>query len=614
MDRNQAIGLVLIFGILFAYFTFFAESPAPPISTKDAGKVENTTKGRSPALPASNQVAALATGFWPDSASPFQERILVLENADLQVQLSTRGARIIAATLKGYKAYNGQPLQLFTQESHALNLSLTAASGAVEVSALPFAVTTLERNRILLTATQPGTDQAIEMEYTLPAKGYQLSVRSSMLESGRPTLTKADIVWRHALKNQEKDFIQSQQAATINYLTTAVSFDNLKETALDSQSAAPAEAIRWFSHKQKFFNAGLINRAEGGFTNLSVLSYADPADATTIKQFVSKATLAGKGLSNGAAAWDMYLGPNHYKTLQTIADDYEKNVYLGWPIFRWVNKLLVVNVFNFLQQYIPNYGIIILLLVIFIRILILPLSYRSYIGMAKMRVLKPELDEIKERNGEDMQAAQQDQMKLYQQVGINPVAGCIPLLLQMPILIAMFNFFPNAIELRQQGLWWAEDLSTWDSIATLPFSIPSYGDHVSLFTILMTISTLAVTFVNNQTTAVAGPMQSISYIMPVVFMFILNSLPAGLSFYYLVSNVVSMAQQYLIKRTVDDTAIRRKLEVNKVKIAEKKPSKFATRLQDAMRMAEEAKKQEKSKKNLNQNNPNNSGNGSSKKK
>jgi YidC/Oxa1 family membrane protein insertase len=211
--------------------------------------------------------------------------------------------------------------------------------------------------------------------------------------------------------------------------------------------------------------------------------------------------------------------------------------------------------------------------------------------MAKMKVLKPELDEIKERTGDDMQKAQAEQMKLYQQVGINPLSGCIPLLLQMPILLAVFNFFPNAIELRQESFLWAPDLSSYDSVATLPFSIPGYGSHVSLFTILMTASTLVLTWYNNQTTTMQGPMQSMSYIMPVVFMFILNSLPSGLSFYYLVSNVVSIVQQQAIKAYVDEGAIRKKLEANKVKNANKKKTGFAARLEEAMRMAQDAQKE-----------------------
>ena len=212
--------------------------------------------------------------------------------------------------------------------------------------------------------------------------------------------------------------------------------------------------------------------------------------------------------------------------------------------------------------------------------------------MAKMRVLKPEIDEIKERLGDDAMAIQQEQMKLYQQVGVSPLQGCIPLLLQMPILLAMFNFFPNSIELRQESLWWSEDLSTYDSVYNMPFSIPGYGDHVSLFTILMTLSTLAITYFNSQGSALTGQMATLQYIMPLVFTFVLNSLPAGLNYYYLVSNLVSLGQQFAIKSTVDDKKIRAKLETNKAKNAEKPPSKFAERLQTMLKASEDAKKQQ----------------------
>ena len=276
-------------------------------------------------------------------------------------------------------------------------------------------------------------------------------------------------------------------------------------------------------------------------------------------------------------------------------------MYLGWPVINLVNRFITVNVFDWLQGVISSYGVIIIILVLLIKLLLFPLSYKSYVSMAKMKVLKPELDEIKARTGDDMQKAQAEQMKLYQQVGINPLSGCIPLLLQMPILLAMFNFFPNAIELRQQSFLWAPDLSSYDSVATLPFSLPGYGNHVSLFTILMTASTLVLTFYNNQTTTVAGPMQSMSYIMPVVFMFILNSLPAGLSFYYLVSNVVSIIQQQVIKRFVDEGSLRQKLDENKVKNANKKKTGFAARIEDAMRLAQENQKEKDKQKKANGN-------------
>jgi YidC/Oxa1 family membrane protein insertase len=212
--------------------------------------------------------------------------------------------------------------------------------------------------------------------------------------------------------------------------------------------------------------------------------------------------------------------------------------------------------------------------------------------MAKMRVIKPEIDELKEKYGDDPTKMQQEQMKLFGQLGVSPISGCLPLLLQMPFLFAMFFFFPNAIELRQQSFLWAHDLSTYDSIVRLPFAIPFYGAHVSLFTILMTVSQIAYTHFNNQLTAQAGPMKNLGYIMPVVFMFVLNSFPAALSFYYFVSNMVTFGQQALIKLFVDDAKIREKIEANKVKNVNKKKSKFQQRLEDAMKAAEANKKKQ----------------------
>lgn len=246
--------------------------------------------------------------------------------------------------------------------------------------------------------------------------------------------------------------------------------------------------------------------------------------------------------------------------------------------------------FHWLEQFISNYGVIIIILVLVIKTLLFPLSYKSYISMAKIKVLKPELDEIKEKYGDDMTKAQQEQMQLYQKVGVNPLSGCVPVLLQMPILLAMFNYFPNAIELRQEPFLWADDLSTYDSILDLPFTIPFYGDHVSLFVLLMTASTILYTWSNNQASTVQGPMKNMQYFLPLIFMFVLNSFPAALSFYYFVSNIVTFGQQAIIRKFVDDDKIRKILEENKKRNKNKKKSKFQQRLEEAMKASEETRK------------------------
>ena len=256
-------------------------------------------------------------------------------------------------------------------------------------------------------------------------------------------------------------------------------------------------------------------------------------------------------------------------------------VPLGWGIFNWVNRFAIIPIFNFLSLYISNYGLIILLLTLIIKLVLFPLTYKSYLSTAKMRVLKPQIDEINEKIGKDKPMdRQQATMALYKKVGVNPMGGCLPMLLQFPILLAMFRFFPASIELRQKSFLWAHDLSTYDSILDLPFTIPMYGDHVSLFTILMTISTLLYTKMQNEMNSASATMpgmKQMMYLMPIMFMFMLNSYSSGLTYYYFLANMITFSQMFLIKARVNDEEILRKLETAKKKPA-KKQSKFQKRI------------------------------------
>jgi YidC/Oxa1 family membrane protein insertase len=254
---------------------------------------------------------------------------------------------------------------------------------------------------------------------------------------------------------------------------------------------------------------------------------------------------------------------------------------MGWGIFGWVNKLLTVNVFHFLGQYIVNFGLIILLLTLIVKTILFPMVYTSYLSSAKMRVLKPEIDEIKVKHGNDMAKIQQENMKIYRKAGVNPLGGCVPVLLQMPILVAMFQFFPSAFDLRQKAFLWSNDLSSYDSVLELGFSIPFYGDHVSLFTILMTVSTIIYTIYNNQMTGVTGQMKVLSYIMPIAFLGFFNNYASGLTYYYFLSNLFTIGQQLLIRLFVDEKALHAQIQENKKKPVTK--SKFQQKLEDMAR-------------------------------
>ena len=376
---------------------------------------------------------------------------------------------------------------------------------------------------------------------------------------------------------------ESRRQARLNYYTTSGSFDNLG-AGNDLEQETINEPVKWVSFSQRFFTAAMV--ADTDFQNVSI-TQSTPADSSIVRTMATSLSIP---LQDGKAGFTYYFGPDKYKTLKKVTDGFEDNVDMGYFFVSWVNKYIIVNLFAFLEKFFTNYGVIIIIIVFLIKLALFPLTYKSYIGMAKMRVIKPEIDELKEKYGDDATKMQQEQMKLFSKLGVSPISGCLPMVLQMPFLFAMFFFFPNAIELRQESFLWATDLSTYDTFFKLPFTIPFYGSHVSMFTLLMTVSQIIYTHFNNQLTTATGPMKNLGYIMPVMFMFILNSYPAGLSFYYFVSNMVTFGQQAMIKLFVDDEKIRAKVEESKAKNVNKKKSKFQQKLEDAMKAADNTRK------------------------
>ena len=430
---------------------------------------------------------------------------------------------------------------------------------------------------------------SIEYVYEIKGNSYEVGFRSKV--NGLSTSILGDeltLKWSKAMSRFENNLEDARNKTTISYFTVTEDFDELKALSKDPESELLGEPVKWASFNQKFFNAGIIS--ENGFKTAALNTAIPLGDTSVVKAGTMELKVPMTDLFAGAN-FTYFLGPKEYKTLKKVGYDYEENVYMGYAMVSWVNKYILVELFAWLEGSIANYGIIIMIIVFIVKMVLFPLTRKSYLSMAKMKVLKPELDELKEKYGSDMQKMQQEQMALYRQVGVNPISGCLPMVLQMPILFAMFFFFPNAIELRQQSFLWATDLSTYDVLINLPFTIPFYGAHVSGFTLLMTVSTMVYTWSQNQVSTVQGPMKNIGYIMPVVFMFVLNSYSSGLSFYYFVSNVVTFSQQALIRRFVNDEKIRATLMENKKNNANKKKSKFQQRLEDAMKASQEAQRQ-----------------------
>ncbi|WP_077923568.1 membrane protein insertase YidC [Spirosoma sp. 209] len=611
MDRNQLIGIVLIMAMLVGY-QLLVPKPAPDAA--QSGKKPAQTTQTTPPTTASGTSSTAASTARPslDSATARarfgdfatvatgETRDVVVENKDMKVTFSTVGGRVKEVILKNYKTFDQKPLVLVDGRNSQTRLELPTNRGPVDLHRLYFKTSTQnssvggQAQTIRFTAeVAPG--QSVEQVYTVPAEGYVISYDLKLNGLGN-SVTNDNIrfYWQDRMQQYENDLANNVQSATINYLTADESFEKLAE-GTSNQDVTADQPVQWFTIKHKYFLAGFVAR-NAPMPKASFQTLVNPDDKSVVKTAVADVTLPMADVKAGKGQYSFYYGPNDFQLLGTVAPEFDQNVYLGYSVLKPINKYFFVPVFNLLEKFISNYGLLIIALVVFVKLILTPLTYRSYVSMAKMRVLAPEIEAIKERVGDDMAKQQSEQMKLYQEVGVSPLSGCVPVLATMPILFALFMLFPNLIELRQKPFLWAGDLSTYDAFVTFP-AIPFIGSHLSLFTVLMTASSIAYAYYNNQTTPTQpGPvnMKALSYVFPLMFMFVLNSYPAGLTFYYFVSNVVTIAQQQLIRRFVDETKIKAVLDDNRKKNAAgqgKKPGGFQALLQKQLAAAEEARKQ-----------------------
>ena len=606
MDRNTATGLFLISALLLIYLNFFASKPEdaknrPAKPTTGTAAVPAAT----PAPAAAGTAPAAVPAFTPEAAldsAAGPVRSLQLKNKNLTVSLSSRGGRITAVRLNEYKTFFGQPMDLLDAQSARLDTRFRLTTGQTvnfaNLNFQPSAITPTDKGGQRLTFTAPVAGGTIEQTYTLPADSYEvnynLKLNNLQNSVAQEPLT---FTFQDRVRQTEQDRVQNQNQSTINHHTASGDNDEVAAAGETPEEKKVAEPLGWAAHKHGFFVVGFIADSQP-FVRGEFNAAASLTDKTFIKAMTSTLALPVADVTSAAGGnYRFFFGPNSFNLLQQVAPEFDRNVFLGWGPLRLVNRYVVLPVFHFLEQYISSYGLIIALLVLLIKLVTWPLTYKTYESQARMKVLKPEIDALKVKIGDDDPTKlQQETMKLYSTFGVSPLGGCIPTLLTIPILFALFQFFPNAIELRQESFLWAKDLSSYDVFAKLPFAIKWYGDHVSMFTILMTISTLLQTYQSNQVNAqMQGPMKFYSYLMPVIFLFVLNSFAAGLTWYYFVSNVVTLAQQAIQKGFVDEDKIRVQLEANKVKNKDKKPSGFQARLTEAMKNAQEREAQAKKK-------------------
>ncbi|WP_460623350.1 membrane protein insertase YidC [Hymenobacter tenuis] len=600
MDRNSAIGLFLMAALLLIYLQF-APKPKPEQAASPAKTTAAAATASTAVTPAAPDSAALASQLGSfAAAAQGTAQTTQLQNENLTVTFSSKGGRVEAVRLNKYKTFRGLPLDLLDARSAQIDTRFRTTDGRqVKLSDLYFqpsavqAVTVGDKQGQRLTFSAPVAGGQIEQSYTLLANSFEVAYDLRMVNlSNAVAQEPITFTFLDHVRQTEKEAKQNRNHTTINHYLVSGDYAQA-EASEKPEEIKVAEPLKWAAHKHDFFVAGII--ADNQFSNGQFNSTVNLEDTTFIKTLSTTLTIPAADVLGGKGQFRFYFGPNSYSILKDVTPGFDRNVYLGWGLFRWVNQFVILPVFHFLENFISNYGIIIALLVVLIKLVTWPLTYKTYESQARMKVLKPELDAIKEKYPDDAMKQQQEQMKLYQTMGVSPLSGCVPTLLTIPILFAMFQFFPNAIELRQEHFLWANDLSTYDDLIKLPFSLPFLGNHISLFTLLMTISTLAMTYQTNQTnpSAMQGPMKFYSYLMPLVFFFVLNDFAAGLTWYYLVSNLVTLGQQALTRRFVDDNKVRAKLEANKVKNKDKKPGGFQARLAEAMKTAQEREVQDR---------------------
>jgi len=604
MDRNSVIGLLLIAVVVVVFSVMnqptqeqreAMKRQRDSVEAVEAQKMQAAEQASREAAAAAEEETAVADttaandstladldvqqlGVFSGGARG-EDRIVYIENDLLQVGVSTLGGKIRSVQLKKYKTSDGGPLMLADNDSSVFGLNFFAQNRSIATDKLYFDAAA-SNDTSLAMRLGAGDGRYLEYRYGLTSGSYliTMAVRFKGLDQLiAPNRSSVDLQWDKKLRRTEKDLANERYNSTIYYRFTDDEVENLSERSDESEDLATR--IRWVAYKQHFFTTALI--ADQGFEKPTRVETVTNEGSDYIKQCKAVFSVPFNHTPDETFGMSMYCGPNHFQTLQKLDLGMEKLINLG--IFGFVSRWLVIPVFNWLNSFNLNFGIIILILTVLIRIILLPLTFKSFLATAKMRVLQPEVSELNKKHGDDPMKKQQELMALYRKAGVNPLGGCIPALLQVPILFAMFRFFPTSIELRQESFLWAKDLSTYDSIASLPFKIPFYGDHVSLFTLLMTASTLLYTAINMQMTSAVNPqMKWMMYLMPLMFLGFFNSYSSGLSYYYLLSNLFGLGQQFMFKGFINEAAIHRKIQENK-----KKPVKKSAFQQRLEKMAKE---------------------------
>lgn len=657
MDKKTIIGLVLIFAVMTAWMYMIqpseeekaeikrkqdsvlalqqkANEKAEKATTKTLTKSEELQQKiavakseDSTAVEAQKELDDYFGVFSKAAMNP--QRQLFVENDLLRVELNTLGGKIEQVYLSEYKTYHQDSVRFFTKGGNNYGLNLSLGSRLLQTKDLNFEVFV---NNKAYTNDAPikvsGQDSVVvsmriytnqidsvakdvsylEYRYTIKGNDYRVGfdVVSHNLNNVITDKSNLEFVWDSKLRMKEKDGSVENKSSSIYYLLKD-EVEYLKENGVDDKKEENGIPIKWISYKQQFFSTALISTEGDGFISSTMQTQTEKGEKDNYLRTMSSNISIPYDHEKNHYEYDMefFFGPNKYAIISDYDLQMEEIIPLGWGFFllQWINRFVIIPVFDFLQSFGWSMGLIILILTILVKIVLFPLAYKQFASTAKMKVIAPEVQKINEKYPKQEQAMQKQQavMNLYKRAGIKPMAGCLPMLIQFPILIAMFRFFPASIELRQQSFLWADDLSTYDSIINLPFNIPFYGNHVSLFCLLMTIAQLIYTHISMKQQAQQQTMPGMKfmmYFMPIMMLFIFNSFSAALNYYYFISLCFTFLQMFIIRKTIDEKKVLQRLEANAKKPLKK--SKWQQRIEALEKqnqaLQEERKKQQQRRK------------------
>ena len=616
MDKNSIIGFVLI-GVIFFGFTWYqsnqyqkqreyqAQLDSIAYAEQAALMAEQDSIARASGIMAAESGTAVSSGQKKyldsllNSRSNAEAGYVTLANDKLELVLSTKGAQPYSARLNDYRTYDSTDLYLIKPGYSDYNIAVFAGENINTREVVFDVAETTDSSVVMRLPFRNGG--YLEQKYILPEDSYMVRNEMSFVNAEGlipRKINSFDIDWNVIIPRLEKGYTNEKQYSKLDYYFSGEKKPEQLGRGGRNASESIVSKVKWFAFQQQFFSAIMTAENEFSSADFSIRFY-DEKDPDRNLMMCNARIQSELRLENGNVTipFDFYFGPNHYRTLKDYDRKYEKIIPLGGSVIGLISRGVIIPTFNFLGKFIHNYGIIILIMTILIKIVVSPLTMKSYKSSAKMNILKPEIDKLNEKypKQEDALKKQQAMMDLYRRAGISPMGGCLPMLLQLPILYAMFRFFPASIELRQQKFLWADDLSAYDSILDLPFNIPLYGDHVSLFALLMAVSMFLYSkMTSNQMSndpSMAGMKFMSVWLMPLMMLFICNNLSSGLSYYYLLSNLITMLQTWFVRRyLVDEKKIHAQLAASAGKPLPK--SKWQQRLEEAQKMQQQALKEQ----------------------